>query len=129
MKMPDTPFENLLLTAVALLIMALAWQAWQVKRQSPTWPQVQGEITASRALPRNETGDEHGHMSHHWTAEVTYRYVVNGQTYTGRRIRALGLNHFDEASAQAELAPFPVGAKVPVYHHPEQPGTSVLIPG
>jgi len=129
MKMPDTPFENLMLAALALLIAVLAWQAWRIQQQSPDWPQVTGEIVVSRAVPHNETGDEHGHLSHHWLAEVEYRYVVEGRTYTGRRIRALGLNHFNEASAQAELSPFPVGAQVPVYHRPGHPGTAVLVPG
>jgi hypothetical protein len=129
MNLLDTPLESIVLPLVGLLLVGLAWHAWQVKRDSPRWPSVQGEIVVSRAVARNETGDRQGHLSHHWQAEVEYRYVVDGVGYTGRRIRAFGPNHFDEASAQAELAPFPAGAKVPVYYQPGHPGTSVLIPG
>ncbi len=129
MPLLDSPFETLVLPVLALVIAALAWHAWQVKRDSPRWPSVQGEIRQSRAVARNETGDSQGHLGHHWAAEVEYHYVVEGVAYTGRRIRAFGPNHFDEASAQAELAPFPVGAKVPVYYQPDHPGTSVLVPG
>jgi hypothetical protein len=129
MSLTDTPLEHLLLAAVAIVVAALAWHAWQIKRDSPVWPSVQGEILVSKVAAQNETGDAHGTLSHHWRTEVQYRYQVQGITHTGNRIRAMGLNHFDEASAQAELAPFPVGARVPVYYRPESPGTSVLIPG
>jgi Protein of unknown function (DUF3592) len=129
MSLMDTPLETLLLATVAILVAAFARHAWQIQRESPAWPSVQGEIVTSRVVAQNETGDAHGTSGHHWRAELSYRYQVQGVTHTGTRIRAMGRNHFDEASAQAELAPFPVGAKVPVYYRPEAPGTSVLIPG
>ena len=129
MSLLDWSLDNLALPLILATIAVAAWWAWQVKRDSPHWPNVQGEILVSRARAMNETGDQGGQLAHHWLAEVEYRYEVNGQTYTGRGIRALGLNHFDEASALSELAPFPVGARVPVYYRPDQPGTAVLIPG
>ncbi len=129
MTLLDWSLEHLALPLILAVIAVAAWWAWQIKRDSPQWPSVQGEIVLSRARAMNETGDASGTPTHHWLAEVQYRYEVNGQAYTGSRIRALGLNHFDEASALSELAPFPVGARVPVYHRPDQPGTAVLIPG
>ena len=77
----------------------------------------------------NENASEQGHLAHQWRIEVRYRYEVQGVAYSGHRVRAFGPNHFDQASADAERAPFPVGAKVRVYYQPDNPSTSVLIPG
>ena len=125
----DWFLEHALAPTLLLAIAAMAWWAWQIKRDSPTWPSVTGEITLSRTRAMNETGDASGTLNHHWLAEVQYRYEVNGVRYQGSRIRAMGINHFDEASAQQELAPFAVGQRVPVYYRPDQPQVAVLIPG
>ncbi len=120
---------KLLLIAVLALVAVLAWRAWQIKQGSPNWPHVMGEMLEARARARNETGDQRGTPTHDWFTEVRYRYTVNGQTYTGTRLRAFGLNHMDEASALHELAPFPKGQPVKVYYDPAKPSSSVLIPG
>ena len=129
MNLSELSLEDIVLPAMLLLIAGFAWWAWQIKRDSPTWPSVEGEILTARAYARNETGDQRGTPTHEWLTEVSYRYTVGGVTYTGNRIRAFGPLHFDEASALTEIRPFPVGAKVPVYYRPDSPSTSVLIPG
>lgn len=129
MNLLDWSLEHLALPLILAAVVTAAWWAWQIKRDSPEWPSVEGEILVSRVRAANETGDASGTATHHWWAEVQYRYVVEGVTHTGNRIRAMGINHFDEASAQQELAAFPVGARVRVFYRPDQPGTSVLIPG
>src|SRR5690606_20531536 len=88
---------KLLLIAVLAIVAVLAWRAWQIKQGSPNWPHVMGEMLEARARARNETGDQRGTPTHDWFTEVRYRYTVNGQTYTGTRLRAFGLNHMDEA--------------------------------
>ncbi|MEY4763866.1 MAG: hypothetical protein RI907_539 [Pseudomonadota bacterium] len=129
MNLLDHFLEHLALPTLLVVLAGCAWYAWQIKRESPQWPQVTGEITLSRARAMNETGDASGTPTHHWVAEVQYSYEVDGVRYTGSRIRALGLNHFDEAAALSELKPFALGAKVPVFYRPDHPATSVLVPG
>lgn len=126
--MPDD-LGKLLLGALALGIAWLVWQSWRIGQASPEWPHVMGEMLEARARAYNETGDSSGTPTHEWFTEVRYRYSVNGQTYTGTRLRAFGRRHMDEAQAQAELAPFPVGKPVKVFYDPAKPESSVLIPG
>lgn len=126
--MPDD-LGKYLLIALALGIAALAWRSWQIKQGSPGWPFVMGEVLEARAKARNETNDSSGTLTHEWYTEVRYRYTVNGETYTGNRLRAFGLHHMDEAQALKELAPFQPGTMVRVYYDPAKPSSSVLIPG
>ena len=128
MSMPDDLGKYLIIAILATMAV-LAWRAWQIKQRSPNWPYVEGEMLEARARAHNETGDQHGTPTHHWFTEVRYRYTVNGQTYTGNRLRAFGLNHFDEQQALQEIAPFQPGTKVKVYYDPADPSSSVLIPG
>ena len=107
----------------------LAWRAWQIKQASPQWPYVEGEMLSARAFARNETGEQNGTPTHEWLTEVRYRYAVKGVNYVGKRLRAFGLNHFDQASALKEIEPFQAGSTVKVYYDPAKPESSVLIPG
>lgn len=120
---------RLLLVALVVGFGLLAWRAWQIRQASPSWPTVEGEILVSRAYPRNESNDGHGTPTHHWLVEVQYRYTVQGTPYTGDRLKAFVPPLPDEASAQAWLAPFPVGARVRVHYDPARPAVSVLVPG
>lgn len=126
--MPDDLGKYLIIAFIVGAVY-LAWHAWQIKQASPNWPYVEGEMLVAKARARNETGEQSGTPTHEWFTEVRYRYTVNGTTYTGDRLRAFGLNHFDEQQALQELAPFPVGQKVKVYYDPAKPSSSVLIPG
>jgi len=120
---------KLLLAALVIGFGLLAWRAWQIRQASPARPTTEGEILVSRAYPLNESHDGAGTPTRQWLVEVTYRYSVAGQTYTGDRLRAFVPPLSDEASARALIAGFPVGARVPVHHDPERPERSVLIPG
>lgn len=126
--MPDD-FGKYLIIAFIVGAVFLAWRAWEIKQASPQWPSVEGEMLEARARARNETGDQTGTPTHEWFTEVRYRYTVDGVTYTGDRLRAFGLTHFDEQQALQEIAPFPAGHKVKVYYDPAKPSSSVLIPG
>lgn len=128
MTMPDDLGKYLLIALVAGVAL-LVWRSWQIRQGSPDWPHVTGEMLEARARARNETGDQAGTPTHDWYTEVRYRYTVNGETYTGTRLRAFGLHHMDEQSALQEIAPFPPGQPVKVYYDPAKPSSSVLIPG
>lgn len=58
--------------------------------------------------------------------DVRYQYVVDGQTYTGRRI-AYGVQACgSDSSAAIALRPYPEGRRVPVFYNPKAPGDAVL---
>lgn len=122
-------FGKCLLAAVALGFVFLAWRTWQIKQGSPDWPHVQGQMLVAKVRAGNETGDARGTPTHEWFTEVRYSYTVAGVAYTGNTLRAFGRRHFSQEQAEAELAPFPVGQPVRVYHDPARPERSVLIPG
>lgn len=126
--MPDQ-LGKYIVVAFVLAFGFLAWRAWQIKQASPTWPSVEGEIIESRARPFNQQSGEPQAGKNDWAAEVRYRYSVGGQTHVGHRLQAFGRHYFSQAEAEQALAPFPVGARVRVFHDPDQPDVSVLIPG
>jgi hypothetical protein len=99
---------------------------------SAFWPGVPGRSSRparNGPFARNETGEQNGTPTHEWLTEVRYRYTVKGVNYVGKRLRAFGLNHFDQASALKEIEPFQAGSTVKVYYDPAKPESSVLIPG
>lgn len=62
--------------------------------------------------------------------EVRYRYEVEGRTYEGTRLSSSSSAYTgDEARARRWIAPFAVGARVPVHVDSGNPNNSVLAPG
>jgi Protein of unknown function (DUF3592) len=126
--MPDQ-LGKYIAAAFVLAFCFLAWRAWQIKQASPQWPSVEGEITESRARPFNAQSGEPEAGKNDWMAEVRFRYSVQGVTHEGNRLQAFGRHYFSREEAEQALAPYPVGARVKVFHDPAQPEVSVLIPG
>jgi uncharacterized protein DUF3592 len=86
-------------------------------------PRVSGTITHSRVVEhRDSDGSTYGF-------EVRYVHEVDGRRYEGTQYRH-GAWHSSNRSAAEDLARrFPVGATVPVFHHPETPDDAVLVTG
>lgn len=120
---------KILLLAMVLIAGVFAWRAWEVKRASPQWPSVEGVMLTSQPRSLNDNPAEPEGAKHDWVAEVRYAYTVNGASYTGNRLQAFGRRYMTQDEVRRELAPFPVGARVKVFHDPDQPANSVLIPG
>ena len=120
---------KILLLAIVLIAAVFAWRAWEVKRASPQWPSVEGVMLTSQPRSLHDNPAEPDSAKHDWVAEVRYAYTVHGVAYTGNRLQAFGRRHMTQEEVLKELAPFPVGAKVRVYHDQKHPEKSVLIPG
>jgi len=120
---------KILLVGFVLLFGTLAWHAWRDRQASRAWPSVEGEILRSRPRTHNVSESQIATPNHDWDVELSYQYVVNGTTYTGHRLQAIGPRYFSEQEAAQALLPFPVGARVKVYYDPAHPQSSVLIPG
>ena len=120
---------KILLLAIVLIAGLFAWRAWEVKRQSPQWPSVEGVMLTSQPRALHDNPAEPESAKHDWVAEVRYAYMVNGVSYTGDRLQAFGRRYMTKEEVQQELAPFPVGAHIKVFYDPAQAQSSVLIPG
>jgi hypothetical protein len=98
---------------------AWAFADWRHARASLAWPAVEGEVVKSSVTRYTRRL--------RWDWRVEYRYRVDGQSYTGWR------TYFGAsvpiAVARNIVARFPAQSAVTVYHHPRQPGKSVLLPG
>jgi len=83
------------------------------------WPQVIGRVETS--FMEDKVSD--------WAAPIViYTYSVDGHPYRGSRVRFGGTAAMNPNLAEQILASFPVGAEVPVFFNPEQPGQSTLLP-
>ena len=120
---------KILLLSIVLIAGFFAWRAWEVKRASPQWPSVEGVMLTSQPRAMHDNPAEPDSAKHDWVAEVRYAYTVNGVSYTGDRLQAFGRRHMTREEVLLELAPFPVGARVKVFHDPHRPESTVLIPG
>ncbi len=82
------------------------------------YPSVPGEITHSA---------EQREVNESFDAKVRFRYVVNGQEFTGHRLHFLNLRDVSQSSkAQRTLARYPVGQRVDVIYNPNDPSDSAL---
>jgi len=105
-------------------LLALAVTLW-----SYAWPSVPGRVeylTYQRTLREGETSQTIS-LNQIWTLVLVYTYEVDGRSYSGTRIRPLGLN---SAGAERALAQrLKVGAEVRVLYCPAWRRLSCLKPG
>ncbi len=119
---------KLFILGVFAVLAVLMWRGWQDRQASPSWPWVEGTITQSQT--RRNVDDPHNELTHaRWLLVVKYDYQVNGQTFTGDRVKALPEQIFTEDLALDALKSLGVGQRVRVYYDPAKPQSSVLQPG
>lgn len=93
---------------------------------SVAWPATEGRITASRVERVKQGGD--GKAT--YTADITYEYSLDGQTFEGDRVWFGDDYSASDASAfRAAVGRYPVGKAVKVHYDPAEPAESVLEPG
>lgn len=142
-------FFGRLLQVLALLV-ALGVVQWIMSAQTGDWVMAEGEIIRSETRS-HRVGDEDLYY-----LSLSYRYPVGGDWYDGQRVTLAGGygSRFEElvvdgqgpawlrwwwrrvplpgARSHDELAgvagQYPAGARVPVYHDPDDPRNSALIP-
>lgn len=99
-----------------------------------SWPAAEGMIEATNVrvnillAGRGSVTDSSREARRTYYPEITYRWMVDGQTYTGTRF-ALGEAHPDfpdRQDAQEAARRFPSGQAIDVYFDPEDPGSAVI---
>ncbi len=93
-------------------------------RESVNWPSAEGTIHSS-TVKWNEHSES---VNNSFSAEVQYRYIVNGLLLWGNDI-AFGALPSSYTSAGDIVNRYPSGTTVKVYYRPNDPGVCVLEPG
>lgn len=92
-------------------------------QESYRWPFVTGEVLTSEVgFSRNEKS------MRRYYPQISYRYVVNGDTYENDLVELVQENQ-PKSAVTRFLRDFRVGEEVLVYHHRDDPQKSLLVPG
>lgn len=123
--------SSILVAVVGLLLGAvLLVGGWFVARpvwNSPSWPQVQGEVIRFE-VGLGSSNNRFDRELHH-IPEISYLYEIDGRTFTGNRITPAGSGPVEESELRDLQRRFPVGGRVPVHYDPSHPSSSTLVPG
>ncbi|MBS0263661.1 MAG: DUF3592 domain-containing protein [Planctomycetes bacterium] len=121
-----------------LFILRAGYRDTMTGRQSRNWPTTPGHITASSVsftsrqdrieIDSRTPGETRTVTRETFFADIQYEYEVNSRSWTGNRVTIadVGCNSDD---AHALAAQYPVGKSVSVYYDPQDPTSSVLVPG
>lgn len=122
--------KKLLQVAIFAVVMFLGVRQALEMGDSREWPTTQGQITSSRIVQVSERVSPKGDHSSYppkYEARLSYSYQVDGQPYSGNRLRIRSHAYSNEKHARRELANYPVGQQVEVHYNPEEPESSVLL--
>lgn len=128
--LPDIPWfvYAMLLAPVGLIVVAAIYTYLEVRAASD-WPSVPGKVVVSKPEMRDvkviDGNREEGHYYEERNfANVTYEYVIAGQTYRNNRV-TIGEDRGNFEVAET-LARYPVGTAVTVYYNPNKRGEAVI---
>jgi hypothetical protein len=109
-------------------IIALFWdkRAGRKRGGFAHWEEAEGKVTAARVVEAGETVGPRGESVPLWTAEVTFRFVVEGRGYDGTQRRFARLDAGDFAHAERVVAGFALGSTVPIRYDPENLSRAVI---
>jgi hypothetical protein len=88
-----------------------------MSRASRGWPVAKGRVTTSQVRTGKKGAADY---------DVRYRYSVDGQEYSGTRVRWGGALNSNSGDAHATRSTYPEGREVDVRHHPLRPSLSTL---
>lgn len=106
---------TIVLLGLFLIVSGLFLRRMNAKAAS--WRSTEGEITESAVVVDRHDGSSN--------AEIRYRYVVNGNTFSSGQF-SFGVRENAPATEQRLVAAFPVGHKVKVYYDPQNPSIAVI---
>ena len=123
-KKGDALILFVVLLAFGLILGGVGLYRYNLGRKSASWPVAKGSMTASRPQPVTTENNRN-----EYRLSVSYKYAVNGKTYTGTRITASDIYEKTRKAAEEALSKYPVGGEVSVYYDPDDPAISLLETG
>lgn len=91
--------------------------------ESAGFPTAPGVVTSAEV---EATSDGEGGTN--YNAAIEFSYEIEGQAYSGDRVRA-GMTWSSSSSAAETVARYPVGTPVSVFYDPDDPSRALLEPG
>ena len=88
--------------------------------QAQSYFSVPGEVIHSGV--RGDAGNE----GNSFRADVRFRYMVNGEEFTGTRLHFFGFHENNPTLIKGVVENFPIGKKVDVFYNPDDPNDSAL---
>lgn len=98
----------------------LGLRGMRAARASHGWPSEPGTVISSELITSG------GRKSRWYHAQVTYTFVVNGQSYTGDKVVFGDPRSSSMAKQQRAVDRYTPGAHVEVFYNPQQPQEAVL---
>ncbi len=115
---------NLILILLGTGFSIWGWGLIADARLSMHWPTSSGTVILSEVSSYDSRSD--GKTTRMYTANVRYRYAVNGVQYHSGRV-SLGDSSTSSAADKRAIAErYPVGSQVTVYYDPDQPQDALL---
>ncbi len=103
----------------------------QEAKASENWPSVTGTILSSDVSSHRSTSGSGSKKktSTVYEASISYKYEVDGKSYTSSRITAGDYSSSSSKRAYRMVNKYPKGSNATVYYNPDEPYISVLEPG
>jgi len=98
----------------------------QAVSASEEWPSVAGSIESARLGKQLDSTSSTGKRRYLYSAEIRYRYSVNGVSHSGHRISFGDYSTDSPRDARRLLRHYPRGKSVTVFYAPDNPGEAVL---
>lgn len=123
-------FIGILLIIVGIVFAIMGGRILKNANASSAWPTVQGEVTKSKVEKKTERVKRDGvsRVQTTFSANVQYRYAVEGLTYSGGKV-SFGDHGGSQEHARQVVSRYPVGKTVEVFYDPQKPEAAVLESG
>ncbi|KIA79766.1 hypothetical protein QR66_14125 [Chromobacterium piscinae] len=122
-------FPALLLIAIGVAGFGWLWRQAQLANAAQDWPSTIGTVERSEVEWRVRRGADN-HDQREYRAVVSYRYQVNGQTYSSSAIRIPDIGFGGSQTLAEDLARrYPANASIPVRYNPAKPEQACLETG
>lgn len=113
-----------------LALTAYGFLALKDAQASGSWPYVEGQIVESKIRKIHTSKQPKDNTSRRkYAPSITYRYVVDGQSYEANNLSYGEGPSNSESKVQKVVAKYPNGSSHRIYYKPSKPGTAVLEPG
>ncbi len=116
---------GMVLTALGAGFSVWGYGIIKTTRASLHWPTTRAFIVRSQIRSTSDSGK----AGYQHSADITYKYAVNGKVYTSNRIIAGNYSSNTSGRARKIIRQYREGSYVKAYYNPERPGEAVLIPG